>query len=293
LQEHFTSGGELTDSQWRTLIQRTGAIRVRARWPVDQPFAMFVSPPPWLHFTQIRVQPRDASLAAMSGGTLSPGGCGTCHESTADRERYQEIGTLPLGRRRLEFDVVVEMDADFKLDWEARRAGHFTESTKTAWTGAMQFDVEIVPSLVDVMPERSDEALDAAVRERLRLTASKEGHLGSSCWAARDPLPSTAVSVQIDLCEAGEARGSAQLVVKEHGTIYSRMSQELRLPEGDVDRSRWTLRVRGTSEEALKRWDADHYWAGEIVVPVDELKPDRDWARFAGFEDQLDPETGE
>ena len=35
--------------------------------------------------------------------------------------------------------------------------------------------------------------------------------------------------------------------------------------------SRWTLRIRGDGEMALRDWDRDKYWAGEFTVPLSDV----------------------
>ena len=34
---------------------------------------------------------------------------------------------------------------------------------------------------------------------------------------------------------------------------------------------RWTVRVRGDAEMALRDWNRDKYWAGEFTLPLDQV----------------------
>ena len=109
LSEYIAQGGTLTDEQWREALLRSGAIRMRARWPTDLPLAISIEIPVWLGwYTEIRLTPADASLRPATGGTMSRITCGNCADGAWRRARYQELGTLAPGSHALGFAVVVE-----------------------------------------------------------------------------------------------------------------------------------------------------------------------------------------
>jgi hypothetical protein len=37
-----------------------------------------------------------------------------------------------------------------------------------------------------------------------------------------------------------------------------------------AERQGWVLRVRGTSRDILRNWDANTYWKGRLEIPLDE-----------------------
>ncbi len=273
LREHLEAGGTLSNEQWREALRRSRAIHLRERWPVAFPLAISVQRPHWLPLAEIRVQPRREDFRAAEAGSFKRPFCGNCSESRYLRESYQELGSLPLGKHHLSFDVQIEIDADGQesASYDSNRQKYVSEDVRSAWRGTIEMDVEIVATVAEAMPGRQDAELDRAVRAKLRI-ALADGSLTFTepLLYESEALAATAVSLEYELRRAEEVVHSRRLLGKDiwrAGTMWSSWE----VPADPLELAQWTLRVRGIDEGVLRFARADHWWNGELVIALSEL----------------------
>src|SRR5688572_12133702 len=61
-------GADLTSEQWKRALFSTGAVRMRPRWVVSEPFAISMKDLGWLPYTKMVLDPRGESLANAEAG---------------------------------------------------------------------------------------------------------------------------------------------------------------------------------------------------------------------------------
>jgi len=277
LARHLEAGGTLSDAQWRLALLRAGVLRAHARWPVDAPFAVGMAVPRWLpRPTEVRAVPQRPEWQAANAGGLHLERCGTCAASQRRRERYQELGALPLGRHELVFDVTVERGdrgRELALDGaELRVAGD------PLWHGELHLTVEVVPTLAEALPPAHDAGLDAAVRRLLDAHLYTFTHfydVSLDLSADRAPFPELAalgLTLEVALVEDGaRVHELGRVAVPERGENSRGRCSPWNLPCNKAELSRWSLRVRGVRGDALRSWNAERWWDGELVLPLEEL----------------------
>jgi len=273
LREHFQAGGLLNDEQWREALRRSRTIHLRERWPVGLPLAISVQRPHWMPLTEIYVRPQRTEFRAAEAGSFKRPFCGTCSSGRALRESYQELGSLPLGKHRLVFDVHIETDADGEESarWDSELKKHVTADVRTAWRGAVELEVEIVATVAEAMPGRHDAELDRAVRDALGLSLVAGGlqFTEPRLYEFR-ALSKTALSLEYELRDASSAIRSTRFLGKDTwraGTGW----RAWKVPTAAHELANWTLHVRGIDESVLRFARADHWWNGELVIPLSEL----------------------
>lgn len=261
LRDYLDTGGVLSDDQWRLALERSGAIRVRPRWPVQEPLAISVEVPAWLTDARIVVVPvRNDFTSARS---VPRSGCGTCGLSSGLEERYQTIGVLALGPQVLELRITVERIPAW------RRRGAPAQSPKILWQGILAPTVEGVHAIEEVLPGASDPELDAAVRRALDIHRVEEVSVFGK--VARVPeLVGTAVSLHVEVRRGNEVHDEATLALQRRNAFV----QSVMLDVPDRSLSGWNLHVRGVPESTLREWNARQHWNGELVIPLAEL-PER------------------
>jgi hypothetical protein len=99
-------------------------------------------------------------------------------------------------------------------------------------------------------------------------------------------LAGTALSIVVDVLCDGQIRESGAFVVEaprpsqpDVPTLDARCtfawavfrSLPSTLVEHPEQRAAWSLRVRGTPDNALRCWNARRRWAGEVTIPLAEL----------------------
>lgn len=273
LREHLEAGGTLTDEQWREALSRSRAIHLRERWPVAFPLAISVQRPHWLPLAELRVRPQREDLRAAEAGSFKRPFCGNCSESRYLRESYQELGALPLGTHHLVFDVQIEIDADGEesASYDSELKKYVTGDLRSAWRGRIEMDVEIVATVAEAMPGRHDAELDRVVRSKLRLSLTADSlTFTEPLLYESEALSATAVSLEYELRHAGEVVRSQRLLGKDiwrAGTGW----RSWEVPADPLELSQWTLGVRGIDEGVLRFARADHWWNGELVIPLSEL----------------------
>jgi len=289
IQRRLIAGTRPTDTQWRDAMIGTGSIRIRSKWPKAVPFAISMRMPAWLSACEIRLQPRNPGLKAAKAGLLYHSTCGTFSGWVYQDALYQELGTLPLGRHRLEVDAVVEAGngSSLLMKMPERPRG-------VIWEGSMTFDIEVVATVEEVVLPSNGEEVDARVRESLGVAFANWGEEGKrTALLVLDPdlsaspsLVGVALSLKIEVLNHGIPVEEMQLFANDYdqlalGNSVSKASQKAiafstsekipaDLETSESARASWTLRVTGTTEDVLAGWDATRYWAGSLEIPIDE-----------------------
>jgi hypothetical protein len=283
----------LTDDEWQRALVRSAAIRMRERWPVDAPLALSIRIPAWLGVAQIKLTPQEGSLSCAYGGVLAPSGCGTCDAADTAHDRYQELGSLPLGRHRLVFDAVVERGdaALFFLEADPEQL----PKPGILWGGELALDVEIVPSARNVVPPVTSPELDAAITAAIGIGFIDQPNGDSErtailvfepSLAGKRLLETTALSLSIELRRDGRYVQFGRMVVTENsssaaadraGGSSPRRINVIGLPalspaceQPGPARGGWTLVIRGTSAGIERAWGTRGRWAGTIEIPLED-----------------------
>lgn len=283
-------GAALTGEQWSRALRRTGALRHKSRWPQDRPFALSMRAPGWLPVTQIRMVPRQPGWESAQLGLLYQSTCGTFMGWKDQEWRYQELGSLPVGVHPVVFDVTIERGHRSGL---FRPPDEVVPASGVLWSGEMALHVEVFGTIDEAVPPVSSPACAAAVRRSLSLAFSDWAG-GRKAILVADPdvrgdavLRNLGLSLAIDVLEGHAVVESLTLVPSTqdslagsnsvHGTaeqpiaFTSVESIPVRTESDAHARLPWSIRVRGTSEHVWALWEAEQRWAGELVIPLDEL----------------------
>lgn len=153
---------------------------------------------------------------------------------------------------------------------------------------AIPLPVRFVATIEDaISPVRGPEA-DRAVREGLALRLMEMPTSKDLYFSARDVSRRELASVTLGLCAEvrdGEAViGSARwwqrvdtpssvggVPIRLDASAPDSNSAALRRAIADASNPRYTVRVRGDGEMALRDFDGTSYWAGEFTMPLSEL----------------------
>jgi hypothetical protein len=293
MQRRLEQGKPLTAEQWRRALTRTGALRLRDRWPADRPLAISMRDPAWIGVTQIRLVPRREGLKPAEVGELFQSRCGTYMMGRYQQCLYQELGSLPVGRQELVFDVTIERGRESELLGMTSEPPLHPPPPGILWRGDMTFETEIVKTIDEAVPPRSSPEIDAAVRASMSL-AFDEWADGPTAILVLDPdvengshLRELALSLQIDVMRQGEKRGELELVANVYdplagvNSVHGGSSQPIAfcapdcipatLEQTPEEQMQWWLHVRGTSEQVWSSWEAKTRWSGEFDVSLDEL----------------------
>lgn len=274
-------GAVLTGDQWKRALVGVGALRVPARWPVGRPFAISMRETEWLEVTQIRMVPRIAGWNTATVGSLYTQTCGTAASWQEQEWLHQELGSLPVGRHELRFDVTIERGLE---DNGVHGAVPDNAPQGVVWQGEMAFDVEIVESVEEAVPPAAGPELDRAVRESISL-AFEDWPDGRTAILVVDPhsrpsgeLAKVGLSLEIEIREGSHVHERLHMRPSIPGQAWERRiafhsipSIPLSLEDLMTSRKSWSVHVRGIPEEALLLWGADRHWSGEFDVSIDEL----------------------
>jgi hypothetical protein len=292
MKSRVEGGAKLTGEQWKRALLRTGALRIRTPWALPMPAAVSMRVPAWLDVTRIRMVPWDRRLNAVEVGSLVPETCGTYATWCYQDWMYQELGSLDLGRHRIQFDVNIERGEDVWLK-------HFPKEGVTApppglvWQGAMEFELEVVPTWNDAIPPTSTPALDRAVGQSISVAFDDWAH-GRTAILVVDPnrlelssLANVGLSLNVELWKGAQLMETLPMIP----STYDPIAQSISVAE-DGDRSiafsvlkslplsletdrearrAWFLRVHGTGDRVWALWGAENRWSGTIDVPLDDL----------------------
>lgn len=278
LGQRILNGALLTDDQWRRALLGSEAVRYRARWPQDRPFAMAINQPTWLHAARIRFEPRERGLQTVVGGALTMGCLLTPHRRTR-----QELGLLTSVAHHSQFNVAVS----------TQEFGIHSEPI-VHWTGEWTIAVETVQTVDEILRPTEDPLITSALRRALRLTCAgheDEEHGLHVPVLIIDPLPADralfddlALSLRLDLLRDGETKATYQLNPRCPRTgktdpwleigLGGAILDELQpcLHATGVEPQRWTLVLTGTDRTVLTNWEAQSYWTGSLTIPVLEAR---------------------
>lgn len=299
------AGIQPTADQWRRMLERTGNLRWRTRWPTGHPVWMYFRRPSRV-FSEMSLAPRQPEWLAWKKFNSS---CGMDYPMNLVPMHARDAGQLGVGHHTVTFDFSVTPSTgdDFSDACGARA------STQ----GVLAFDVEIVATLEEVMTPVSSPALDAAVRASIGASLDASWQWGTNsamgglvCEAAIGAHPELAaigVSGTAHLLRDDTEVASGSFTLPE---IDARMraarggiaatnevcfSGLLELPAAfGVDASelaRWSLRIESTPGwELLMRWSCDKAWRGAFTMPLTEaLERERSrggpWRRARASED--------
>lgn len=276
----------LSDAQWQRALLRTGAIRWRSRWPVDEPFAISTRVPRWLELGKITLRPCWSGWRESSVGLLKPAGCVMAWDDATRPALNRVLGPVPTEPTVITFEVEVLRGSGWSED---------RNCFETLWSGTIDLPLEPVDHFDRVIPPASGEALERAVAHSLRISwyrSAADCPAIASLWLdpdiARDPiLADIGLSLEIEVLDHGVVVETQHLIATdiegphELGApprwcahflkLCSLKSLPSALAEVGADRSRWSLRVRGTSRDALRLWHASARWQGELEIPLEEL----------------------
>jgi hypothetical protein len=293
MQRRLEQGKTLTEQQWRRALTRTGALRLRERWPADHPFAVSMREPAWLGVMQIRFVPRREGLRPAEVGELLQSTCGTYGMSMYQAWLYQELGSLPVGRQRLVFEVTIERGVESELLGRMSDPPRHAPPPGILWRGLMTFETEIVATVDEAIPPRSSPELDAAVRGSMSL-AFDDWANGRTAILVLDPdvangshLAKLGLSLQIDVLRRGEKVGELKLLANVYdplagsNSVHGGRNQPIAfcapdcipaaLEDDAEELEAWSLRVRGTSDHVWLLWEAEARWGGELEVTLADL----------------------
>ncbi|MEQ1892541.1 MAG: hypothetical protein ABL998_08380 [Planctomycetota bacterium] len=261
LRTYVVAGGRLSDAQWRLALDRSRAICVRERWPVDEPLAISVEVPAWLSSSRMTVIPvrKDFTKAESA----YPSSCGNCASSSLRAARYQAIGRVAPGSQILELAVSIDRDP------VRHEQGELGE--RNLWQGVLSFTVVGVGSIQEVLPGARSPELDAAVRRALEVKMSDD-ETALTLFPDLKPVPElreVAVSLHVEVCKGSLVRDETSRAIYRNPGLTSQW-MELDLPDGAF--AGWNLHIRGVPDETLREWDALQHWNGELVIPLEELR---------------------
>lgn len=272
-------GENLTGWQWRYVLENKGVLRVRERWPANLPLAVGFGPPHWLRpWPNIYLSSRLPNGRQIVYGDVKWGICGNAALGELQERAWQIIGTLPAGARSVALDVKVHAP-------DTRRFGK-----SEVWAGEIEMPIRAVATINEAIEPVNTEPLSGLVRQALAVAVhvyeNSNGRTGSVALnfdrELHASLAEIAFGFSVDLIRDGETVGIAA-ICPASGVPY--WGTELVQPDGDgsltalsevtlsdpAELSRWTVRIRGDGEMALRDWDRDKYWAGEFTVPLRDV----------------------
>ncbi|TAJ17330.1 MAG: hypothetical protein EPO68_09705 [Planctomycetota bacterium] len=287
LKRRLDSAVSLTDEQARAALLRSGALRLRTVWPANEPFTVSMRVPAWLRGRGVNLLPTSTALrpawVVSTSETLS---CGNPLIAAAMRARSQALGTLPVGRHRLEFEGRLGVGSTFDIFGPSSKP---PELGFPRWQGRIAFDVEIVADIDIAIPCQSSPELDAAVRAACGVLVFGEGTEKFASFIVDDRavdsdprLRGIGLSLAAELLHDDRIVAAFDLLASTESRLYltgtDRNPFGASLPEvpasageARADLSGWQLRVRGTNRDVLKLWAAKERWSGELVLPLAEL----------------------
>lgn len=279
--------GGLTDEQWRTALLRTGAIRARATWPKDEPYAVSMTVPRWLDVSQVRLVPQMSGWRNAEAGEVFSGPSGTVAMVRARDAKYQSLGKLPNRRSKIVFHVAVERGQS----WFSRDSD---PAPGMLWEGQFSLAVEPVDTVEQAIPAADSPALDKAVAASIGAGVRNwhiNGRETPTFYVNIDPdtvahpaLGATGLSLEVDVLRNGNGVETVKLVAAAldplltsnsvgNGPQRFYASANLKgipvdIAGDDASLREWTLRVRGTANHLLYLWDAQTHWRGEVTIPL-------------------------
>lgn len=289
LERRLEASVALSASQWREALVRSGALRLRERWPRGVPFAVSMRSPYWLPCGTVQLRSKGLHLRPARLVTPPPGLCGYTYDIAREAAAYQELGRLPPGRRELMFGLTVTRD-DTTRHHRAPSAPPLEAGTLVF--GHVTFPVEITATLDDAIPPVGGGRWDAAVRESLGLAFS--GECRNGCLVV-DPdlvrypeLCGVGLSLEVEVLRGDEVVETVRVRATDedhlalasaaedgpHEAIgFAKLESLPPALEAVLEAGReFSLRVRGTDRDVLTLWHCDRRYSGEFTVSAAWLR---------------------
>jgi len=251
LRERMRNGAVLDLDDWNVILIDKGYLRWRARWPVDHAFAVGLHIPDLSEGLGIELTP------ALAGGTPARAfrrsrvtGCCSGGGDGPLLDDWQTLGWLDR--------------AQHQLSLELRVIG------STQPLGVLNLRVEPVTGIGEAILPTTDPVRGAALAGCLRIDdADFSARLFVGDWEQPDWL---ACSLDIELLHGREIVEVTQSPLRgwPHESLALKHLPRA-VARGEEPAKGWSLRVRGTSKNVLRDWNATQYWAGEIEVPLADL----------------------
>jgi len=269
---------------WRTLLIDGGYLGWRADWPVVEPFAVSLHAPPLEQGFQLRLEPRAPGWNAARASHWEMM-CGLGMDAQYEGESYQVLGKLSASSASITFDVFTTFNVAKRSkslpesDAPSAPNAGFTRPRRPELrrVGEVTIDVRPCASVDDALQRTEDPAIARELTRLASLTigSTRDGgrrsalRIGEATWPTSIAcnLEATLLHEGVTVCEvslpiAGVRRRNGYALLKK-------LSPQIL--SGSKPAEGWTLRLRGTTTEALRDWDATHYWAGEVELLVSDL----------------------
>jgi hypothetical protein len=264
LRRRVEAGNALDVECWRTILTDRGYLRWREIWPTEVPFTVSFHVPALGQGLEVVLAPSEPGWLPASASHWEMM-CGLGMDTMGRTEEYQELGPLRPDAKEITFAISVAMPLD-------RKSGARPPPVRI---GTVAIDVRPVASLDDVLQRTDDADMAKAIASSLRLEVARNAQHRNAAWLAAsfEAPPYVACNLEVGLVRDGKPlpasnlwldplrrRGSAEVTGLEPQIVW-----------GHKPSTGLSLRLRGTSANVLRNWDATHYWTGEIEIPVAEL----------------------
>lgn len=265
-------GERPSDGEWAELLLRSGAVRYRETWPIDQPWVLSMRVPNWLGQATVELESRSIHFRSAKAGTLEPPFCGTCWMGMVSQADHQELGNVRLGEQTVRFDA--------RICWgPAPYANAFPNlpdpGEQVLWEGRITLPVRGVASLSDALPPAVGPDIDAAMRRAVTFLPS-DGTLRRVYSRQSEPLlRDVGVAIDVELRSDGVVLERLEfLPSRDWGELFghsqgaSAMSAVSRRVSPETiallrERGTWTIAVRGKQDPSLLTdWGANRHFAG-------------------------------
>ncbi|TAJ18698.1 MAG: hypothetical protein EPO68_07440 [Planctomycetota bacterium] len=286
LRDRILRGEPLTNDQWLHVLERTGSLRHRAKWPATTPFSIRLGEPYWIDpEAEIRLLPKQPSW--NSAHSSVPQSC----LGSSEWLYTKPLGEIALGAQSVAYRVYVVIPPNERAH-EVPAVEPRVLGGGTLGEFDVHFDVEGVCDVDEVVPPVASPEIATALREALVVFADVSTvparvdvmlDLGRTQRAGLHGIGS---SFETRIVDNGKVRDTWRKYTMLDGT--SRQNVGL-LEDGRpvvplIDtlvptavwtsadaRKGWSLELRGTSKDVLSLWTAERRWSGELVLTLDEL----------------------
>jgi hypothetical protein len=272
LAKRVEAGDALDVECWRTILIDRGYLRWRTRWPKDVPFAVSFHLPALGADLAVTLTTTEPGWKAATATYRDFESCANCLEGRLAREDYQELGALRSDQERVAFQISVELPQERSSEEASKR--------RAVRVGTFEIVARPVAGIDDVLEPSGDETLGRTLTEGLYIHASETGDDRDGAWLEADAElpPALACSLEVAFVRDGRPGRSSHLVFERDYVAPVQIWGCCNLPElerrlvlGQEAATGLSLRLRGTSTDVLRNWDATHYWSGEVEIPVAEL----------------------
>lgn len=285
---------ELTPAEWKQLLESQRVLRMRSKWPRNEPVQAAILLPSWLcHNLEVRVAAAGVSGAVpIRSGRRWEAPCGLAGTDMLRREPAEKLveklgslGTPPPQSGRVQINVEVRSGGKEFL------SSVLWPEAKQVYAAQFERSVLLVDSTDEaILPVKSPE-LTGAVRSAVSIRAYP------SRWA--DSSIHISLGIGVDRREQPDLKGLGlgirveflrdEKVIQSVSVADASMwawakdqwqANQTEVPElaaqyekfrDEKERARWKVRVVGDGPLSLSAWDCERYWAGEYTLSLDEV----------------------